>query len=233
MGSEMCIRDSKNIGMVDAGRFNTTLYANNIEIQTLPVEALAVNGTATLSFNWTPTEPATYTLKVIMDPENLVDELNETNNEISISVSVKTKPLPDLTVEFVDLPEKFVAGTEYEVKALVKNVGEADAGSFNVELKANEASIEKVPVEGLAAGSSTTVTFKWKPEEAGDYTLKATVDPENLIEEKDETNNAATVAVTVSAPPVPWYVQWWPLIVIVIIIIVALAAYLVIRKRGK
>jgi len=222
----------KNIGMVDAGRFDATLYADNIEIQTLPVESLAVNETATLIFSWTPTEPGTYTLKVIVDPENLVDELNETNNEISVSVSVKMKLLPDLTVEFTDLPEKFIAGTEYEVKALVKNVGEAEAGSFNVELKANESSIEKVPVEGLAAGSSITVTFKWKPEEVGTYTLKATVDPENLIEEKDETNNAATVAVTVSAP-VPWYVQWWPLIAIIIIIIVALAAYMVIRKRAK
>jgi len=223
----------KNFGMFDAGRFDATLYVDNLLIQTLPVEALAVNGTATLSFNWTPAEPATYTLKVIVDPENLVDELNETNNEISISVSVKPKPLPDLTVEFVDLPEEFVAGTEYEVKALVKNVGEADTEGFNVELKANEASLGKVPVEGLAAGSSTTVTFTWKPEEAGDYTLKATVDPENLIQEKDETNNAATSVVTVAAPPVPWYIQWWPLIALVIIIIVALAAYMVIKKRAK
>ena len=221
----------KNIGLVDAGRFDATLYANNIKIQTLPVESLAVNKAVTLSFSWTPPEPGTYTLKVTVDPEDLVDESNETNNEISISVSVKTKPLPDLTVEFTDLPEKFVAGTEYEVKVLIRNVGEADAGSFNVELKANESSIEKVTVEGLAAGSSTTITFKWKPEEAGTYMLKATVDTENLIEEKDETNNAATVSVTVTAP-VPWYVQWWPLIVIVIIIII-LAAYLVIKKRAK
>ena len=31
----------------------------------------------------------------------------------------------------------------------------------------------------------------------GEYTLEATVDPENLVAEKDETNNVATAMVTV------------------------------------
>jgi len=223
----------KNIGRADSGRFNVKLEVDDVEVQTLPVESLSENEEVTLSFSWTPSKPDTYTLKVTVDPENLVTELNEENNQISLTVTVKPKPLPDLTVEFTGLPDEFVAGTEYEIKALIKNIGEAEAGTFSVKLEANEAAVGTVQVESLAAGSSTTASFTWKPEKAGDYTLKATVDPENLIEESDETNNTAATSVTVTSPPVPWIVQWGPAIAIAVIIIIIVIAIVMVTKRRQ
>jgi len=56
----------------------------------------------------------------------------------SASKTLTVKPkLPDLTIDFVEVPEKIEAGKEATIKVLVKNIGEAASGRFRVELKAN------------------------------------------------------------------------------------------------
>jgi len=66
-----------------------------------------------------------------------------------------------LTVEFASLPEKLDAGTTYEIDVLVKNIGEAVAEGFNVELVADGVSVGKTRIESLAAGASRTVVQWW------------------------------------------------------------------------
>ena len=118
----------------------------------------------------------------------------------------------------------------YTIEVLVKNIGEADAGAFNVELRVDEASLGTMRVEGLAAGASTTVSFTWKPERAGDYTLTVVADPENAVEEEDETNNTASTSVTVAPPPMARMMPWIIAGVVIVIIIAAIAVY-VARRR--
>jgi len=220
----------KNIGNVKAGRFKVELKINGATILTLFTDGLDVNASAAANFSWKPMKPGSYVITTTVDPEGTVKELNEANNVLSRTVTVKPKPLPDLTVQFSDLPKAFEAEQEYTLKILVKNIGNADATKFSVELKADGATIGKTSVDKLAAGGSTTLSFKWKPEKAADYTLKATADPEGLITESDETNNAATVKITVAPAPIPWYIQWWPLIAGIVILIVVVA-YMAIRRK--
>ena len=231
----------RNIDGADAPRFSVRLEADDTGVQTLSVDSLAVDESITLAFRWTPPEPDTYELTVIVDPGNLIEELDETNNTDSATVTVKEKevppaPLPDLTVEFVDLPEEFVAGRTYGIEAQVRNIGEGDAETFNVELKANGASVQEIEVESLAAGADVTLAFTWTPGELfpGDYTLTVTVDPEDEVTEADETNNSATTEVTVSPKPreVIWYEQWGPIIAgAVTIVIIMIIALVITRQR--
>jgi methanogen extracellular protein (TIGR04279 family) len=219
-----------NTGTAESPPFKVLLKADGLTVQTLTVEKLPVNGLAVLRFTWTPTRSGNHTLTVIADPDNAVEELNETNNVLSITVTVKA--LPDLTVEIVNLPASFEAGKEYSINVLTRNIGEGDAGAFNVRLEFNGHLIGVKTVEALPAGSDRTITFTWRPEEAGRYVLRATVDPENAVREVNEANNVAEVEVTV-APP--WYVTWLPAIVAVIVIVVAVVVYLVWKrsKKGK
>jgi len=129
-----------------------------------------------------------------------------------------------------------VAGRTYGIRAQVRNIGEGDAGTFNVELRANGASVQEIEVEGLAAGADTTLTFTWTPGEffPGDYTLTVTADSGNDVTEADETNNIATTEVTVSPKPreVIWYEQWGPIIAgAVTIIIIVIIAMVITRQR--
>ena len=78
-----------NIGSLDAGTFNVSLYANDEFIGKLPVSSMSAGSSETVQFNWIPIGcdcddgcgPETYTLKVIADCDGNVDELIETNNE--------------------------------------------------------------------------------------------------------------------------------------------------------
>jgi len=196
----------ENIGTDDADTFDVTLEADNVTVQTLSVDSLAEDESVTLSFQWTPPDAATYQLKAIVDPEDVIDEAKENNNDISLTVTVKEvppPPLPDLTVEFVDLPEEFVAEKTYEIKAIVKNIDGADAPRFSVRLEADDTGVQTLSVDSLAVDESVTLTFRWTPPGPDTYEFTVIVDPGDLIEELDETNNTDSATVTVEEVPPP------------------------------
>jgi len=196
----------ENTGTEDAGAFNVTLEADDVTVQTLLVDGLAIDESITLSFTWTPADAATYELTATADPEDAIDESAETNNDISLTVTVREvppPPLPDLTVEFIDLPEEFEAGKTYEIKAIVRNIDGADAPRFSVRLESDDTGVQTLSVDSLAVDESVTLTFRWTPPEPDTYELTVIVDPGDLIEELDETNNTDSATVTVEEVPVP------------------------------
>ncbi|MBS7633578.1 hypothetical protein KEJ15_08210 [Candidatus Bathyarchaeota archaeon] len=217
----------KNIGRADVNVFTVRLSVNGVTLQTLTVEGLTVDQTRTVTFSWIPTAQGTYTLKAVVDPEGAVEELVETNNELSTAVTVLPKLLPDLTVAFTSLPQQFTAGTQYTITVTISNIGTASAGEFAVELRANNALVGTQTVSSLAAGASTTVTFSWTPASVGQYTLVATVDPENVVVELNENNNSATQTVTV-VEAFPWM---YVVIAAVIIIVIIVVAYVLLRRK--
>ena len=77
-----------NNGAGNAGSFNVALYADGAEVDTKSVPGLASGASTVVSFDWTPDEVKTYTLKAAADPGNAVAESDETNNELTMSQSV-------------------------------------------------------------------------------------------------------------------------------------------------
>ena len=78
----------KNNGLEDAGSFNVTLYADDAEVGTKSVSSLAAGASTIVGLNWTPNEVKTYTLRAVADPENVIDESNEANNNRTKSQAV-------------------------------------------------------------------------------------------------------------------------------------------------
>jgi hypothetical protein len=78
-----------NNGAGNAGSFNVKLYADDVEVDTLPVSGLAAGATSVVACNWIPEEAKTYTLKAVADSENAINESNETNNELTKSQPVE------------------------------------------------------------------------------------------------------------------------------------------------
>ena len=122
---------------------------------------------------------------------------------------------PDLTAEFVNLPQTFTVNNEYDIKVRVKNIALGNAGQFNVTLTANNTLVSKTLVENLTTGSNTIITFKWKPLVKGNYNLKATADSDGKVAETDETNNVVTTTVIVESitPPEEQYPDLSPILV--------------------
>jgi len=126
---------------------------------------------------------------------------------------------PNLRITALNLLDPQPLGTyqTIHVGVTLENTGTADVASlFWVDLYADprldesldqQASVDWVAVNGLAAGSSITFTM-WVPggfSTLGDHTLLAVVDTWNQVAESDETDNASNVlTITLMVPnPVP------------------------------
>ncbi|WP_287382422.1 DUF3344 domain-containing protein, partial [Methanobacterium sp.] len=78
-----------NRGYADSGQFVVRLYDNDQEIGSQTVNGLGVGAVINLLFNWTPTAYGSHNLKIVVDPDNLVSEYQETNNEFKRFVLMK------------------------------------------------------------------------------------------------------------------------------------------------
>lgn len=116
---------------------------------------------------------------------------------------------PNLYVETADIvPEvpQPTKGTTSTVDVTVHNGGDTNATGFYVKLRDTTASSDlgTMGPYNLTANSSIDISFTWDLTGAsgGKHTLQATADPTSDVTESDETDNTATVDVTVNLPPV-------------------------------
>jgi len=78
----------ENSGACGAGSFNVALYVDGAQVDTKSVSGLAPGASTIVSFYCTPHKVKTYTLNVVADPDNVVTESNELNNELTESQDV-------------------------------------------------------------------------------------------------------------------------------------------------
>ena len=77
----------KNEGSLPADNATVLAYVNDTVVLNETV-SLGPGEEKWFTFNWTPNETGTYTLKAVVDPENRVPEASEGNNEFVMNVSV-------------------------------------------------------------------------------------------------------------------------------------------------
>ena len=137
---------------------------------------------------------------------------SQTNPEINAECVITTSVIlakPDLIITAIDAYHNNTAESPWfnlsnEVDVEVKNIGTADAGSFNVSSHADAEYVDKKRVTDLGAGSSTILQFNWTPigedcfkdctftDTSRDYNLTVVADCDNDVNESDETNNNLT-----------------------------------------
>jgi hypothetical protein len=182
-----------NDGGGNASSFNVSLKLGESLIDTKTVDALNIGEEKSVDFTWTPTSPGTFNLTVTADPENVIDEFDETNNAIVETVTI---PQPDLIPTSLQ-PTTLHLNQPGTLTATILNDGGGNASVFNVSLKLGEALIGTKTVDALSIGEEKSVDFTWTPTSAGTFNMTVTADTENVIDEFDETNNVMTVMVTV------------------------------------
>jgi len=134
-------------------------------------------------------------IKVVVDPANVVPELQEDNNTVAVSVA---RPCPDLAIKSIEREKSGVMGETYRVKVTVINLGNAASpasevwGTASNDFPGPTGWPEMVPMRDLpplAPGE----TFVFRP--GGDQAsfmstyVKVYVDIRRKIDELNEANN--------------------------------------------
>ncbi|MEW5761559.1 MAG: CARDB domain-containing protein, partial [Candidatus Thermoplasmatota archaeon] len=122
---------------------------------------------------------------------------------------IKAPPIlkkPDMTITDIKFePQTPKVGDLVKITISLKNLGEVATGNFTVEIDIAGIKKETLPQNfSLIANGTGVATYDLdtKAVAAGKYTVKATVDPLNLVKEENETNNFFTKDLELLTPPV-------------------------------
>ncbi|MEM0202349.1 MAG: CARDB domain-containing protein [Archaeoglobaceae archaeon] len=86
-----------NTGNTRAENFSVSLYLRQYGEELISSKRVSLNAkeSTTVYLPWTPTESGSLSLKVVLDPENEVTELNEKNNQMTLRVTVEEGAKPE------------------------------------------------------------------------------------------------------------------------------------------
>ncbi|WP_395838911.1 CARDB domain-containing protein [Archangium violaceum] len=196
-----------------SGVHKVSFRINNQEIaaSTSPTTtSIAAGASATLTANaaWSSAN-GTYAITALVDPDNAIAELNDSNNSYTKNITVTQLPGPDLVVRSIAWsPNTPAAGAAVNFLVTIANQGlDATGSAAAVRLVIDSTTtLTGVSASAIAAGATSVVSLSgtWTATN-GNHTLVATVDPANAISEAVESNNTTASSFYVGrGANVPW-----------------------------
>jgi uncharacterized repeat protein (TIGR01451 family) len=153
-----------------------------------------------------------FQIRVVVDPNNLVAESDETDNRNTATLSVVQPPTANLTVQPSNLgfsPPSPQEGEPVTVTATILNNGPVTATDVLVQFVdvtdgGFEPIGEKQTLPAIPAGSSATVQVRYETTgRTGERKIQVLVDPHTTIPEANEADNNATQTLIIAPPPAP------------------------------
>ncbi|MBT8274775.1 MAG: hypothetical protein KJO39_01390 [Bacteroidia bacterium] len=163
-------------GNLPTSNFTTTLN-----------ETIDINERVPFSKGIKMREPGNYTITTILDPNDLIDEVDETNNSHTISLDVP--PVPELIV-YISNGKRPPVGREREIRIVVKNVGTGEThpnASFQIRSYVKQKGVKHYDIPQLDMGETFTIKRKHKWGLSGTKSLNAKILYVGL--EMDANNN--------------------------------------------
>jgi subtilase family serine protease len=144
--------------------------------------------------------PGTYTVHVTADPDNSVEESNESNNSYVYTFILADGGTPDLIIESIEVVPPHDQVTYHNIYVNVKNQGTGKAiFPYNSTILSSPDFSSKTATPSavtIEAGGTEQFWFTRHNLPPGTYVWQFTVDPSNKVQESDETNNTASVNVS-------------------------------------
>lgn len=200
-----------NTGDVDASNVLVSFYITRGTTRTLltstTIDNIDRGESGEASVSWTPSQPGTYTIEVIVDQNGGITEISEANNAVSFTQKV---------LDYADLRPNYMVlspaspvniGQTVSVDAAIKNIGEVAARNVTVHFYLGSTSGTPFDVQqiGLLNPDQTiTVTGRWNvgllEGGASSTRIFVVVNPESTdrINEISYTNNEISQIVTVN-----------------------------------
>lgn len=207
----------KNIGSYLSGSTKLKFYLGDpssggeqigIDLTIGTINPNATVTTTTITFN-TAEKLGDNLIFAVIDPFNIVDEINEANNVLSRTLTVKASTRPDLTLTSSDIsfnPPKPVMGDLITISARIRNLRNTPASNTEVNFfDGNPAtggvllgSISIPNISGMGTGKAEII---WNAAGIkGKHTIYVKIDPNNLIPETNEANNEASAVLKIRLP---------------------------------
>ena len=218
--TDLTCSPNNNIQLGQSTQCNITIHnSSSVDASTHKLEAFvgskstySVYGivragqTEQATFSWQCTEAGDFTVKAVVDSENIIQESNETNNEKTISIccggtctGLPTSNLPDLTITTITYnPIYPTIGQNVNFYVNEKNIGNTTAGYHYIECFENNISVAKniIPNE-LAPNATGQYSFIRNYTSKGTLVIKCKIDSDNRITESNETNNESFSSITI------------------------------------
>ena len=140
-------------------------------------------------------QPGNNKIYVVVDYEEEISEINETNNIAMKSIDI----LPDLTLTSTDISfsnPNPIEGEDIFIKATIYNFGGTKAENFRVTFYDNENVIRTVEIDILHSYDFEEISVIWKAK-PGLHNITVVIDPIDEILEWNETNNNASAIIYV------------------------------------
>jgi subtilase family serine protease/prenyltransferase beta subunit len=175
------------------------------------VPAIGAHSQVSTTVNWnTDLQKGYHEVFLVVDPDDEVFETNETNNAYFQTVHVVAATKPDFAITRDDVsysPTNLAIGENTSITALVHNKRRLAAQNVVVRfLRVDPAQGEQslgadqvIPSIGEAGTASVSLQFNTSGMPNNSVVL-VKVDPDNQIEERDETNNIASTALPLMLP---------------------------------
>ncbi|MHC1571503.1 MAG: CARDB domain-containing protein [Methanosarcinales archaeon] len=206
-----------NIGQKSASNITVRFIdkcRENLFLSTNETISLNISEHRKISVNWNMSEAGEHFISVIIDPENEVPELNESNNELTKSMLVHGA---DLTVSNLTLTTngstiaQIKHGDRVNITAEIANTGVRDAHNISLCFFVDDDQINRTKMD-LQRGESASISTTWDTMSAtpGNHTIMVAADCDNVISETSESNNNLTEDVHICAAELSGNISWQP-----------------------
>ena len=141
-------------------------------------------------------------IRIQVDHRDSFVELDEFNNVFESIINVTSREPTGAELEVSNIsfsPSNPSPGDVVTLQATVANNGNGASGSYNLALQVDGSEQDRQTGQTLSAGTTTVHTFLWVADE-GESTLRLKVDPDGLIPELNEANNATAIDIDLNPP---------------------------------
>jgi subtilase family serine protease len=203
----------ENIGWADSGASKLSWYWDEAGAPgpvLVDTTAVAWGKTQYVEFNASAQDltPGNNSLVVEVDAEDVVSEINDTNNVFTEVIFLEEEPLPNLRVSDMSIDPVDLTPDGYgQVSVSIASDGVIPAPSAEIILYlddiGNPITTDTLPV--IDDGNTHVWSYTWGPVmlPLGDHVLNVSVDPNALIKETSETDNSMSLDFSVIAPTLP------------------------------
>lgn len=191
-----------NIGIAISAGTTVDLYIDDVKAGSASVTAMAVNENRTIPLTVTgdKVKGGSHNIKVVIDPNNLMAELQKTNNVRIESMAIAAPDLRVSNVQFV--PVVPATGEKLQVKFLLDNTSTIPAPGSVAAILFDGVAVATVSCPPLAGKTGQVVTgeINGKFLTPGAHVVKVVADKNNLIPESSKTNNTMEARISVVFP---------------------------------
>ncbi len=172
------------------------LYSETESVGTVDV-SLRANQEAIAILNWA-VKAGMHNFVARVDPDDMIDEDEETNNVLSCIVECSA---PDLAVSSISWnAEGIDYGNDVVVFASIDNLGPGNLSTpVFATLFVDGAAVSGASIASSLAGTRQTASFAWRAE-PGAHSIMVAVDDDALVNEVNESNNCAFASISVESP---------------------------------